>query len=168
ERVRSTPGDDVDKHPGGLHCDIGASRRDLHLFDGVEVDDKRTPVGDVVPVDAVDEPPRLPVTGASGEHAGLLAVVGPSDVLTIAGDTWCLGQHLEHITGRGNRLQFLNVEARPLGRAPDIDDRVHARYDHLLLQAGNLELRVDLCVEPTLKLKPLAPLGSDAGYLEPD
>src|SRR6185436_20055791 len=97
ERIRSALGDDVDKNTRRLHRDIGAARRDLHFVNRVEVHDERTTVGDIVSVHAVNKPAALAVTRASREHADLLAVVGATDVLTIAGDPWCLCQHLEHI-----------------------------------------------------------------------
>ena len=168
ERIRSALGDDVDEHAGRLHRDVGASGRDLHLLDRVEVDGERTSVGDVVPIDAVDEPSPLTVGGAAGKHPDLLAVVRAADVLPIRRDPRRLRQHLEHVAGRRNRLQFLDVEARPLRRAPNVHDRIHAGHDHVFLEAADRELAVDLRAESALQLKPLAHQRLEAGELERD
>ncbi len=76
--------------------------------------------------------------------------------------------YLEHVAGRGNRLQFLDVEARPLRGAPDVDDRIDAGHDDALFQAANREFGVDLRVESALKLKPLAHQCPETGELELD
>ena len=92
--------------------------------------------------------------------------MGSADVLAVASDARRLREHLEHVASRGYRLQFLDVEAGPLRRAPHVDDRCDAGHDDVLLQCANAEFAIDLGVEAGLQLESFPDERRKAGELE--
>ena len=132
EVVRAALGDHVHLHARGLDARVGATRRDLHLLERVEVvvgrrGAERADVGDV---DAVDVPRRLVGRGTLAGEVRLLAGLVATDVDAVDEHAGRLLEDDPRVAAAGNGLELdlghgrtragpADVEQRSLGRDRD-------------------------------------------------
>ena len=131
-----------DQRAGRGHLHVGAGRRGGELFDGIVIEIES---GAFIALGGVDAVGQDPVLSANAEAlvAGLLALVGASDIEATHPDTGRLPQYRPDIGGGRHLLQLGHAEVVDQRRPFHVQHRRVARHRDRLGHGCHLQRRVD-------------------------
>ena len=156
--VGAALGDLVDRHPRGLHGDVGARHRELDLLEGAEVEvggraAHRVHVGED---DAVHGEGVVAPVGAHADEVRLLAALVAADVDAVDQHAGRLAEQRPGIARRGHLVELDGRDVGPLVDPPLVEQRSLAGDgDDVLDRAVQGDLDVGLAAQPDRQARTL-------------